>query len=235
MVEAVGPGHQVETQGGVPHRAGQGPHVHEPQQGLGPVAGQGDAAVGRLQPDNAAVVGRLPDGPAHIAADAQGRHTGGDSRGLSAAGAAGGAAGHPRVLGAPVDQVVGLPPQGELRHVGLGDKDSAGVLQPLHHGGVGRRDVVLEEPGTAGSANAGGVHAVFHGERHAVQRPPIVAPQDRGLRLPGPVHHPIGKSDQGVQRRVHGINAVEVSLRHLHRRHFPQPNALGQLGGIGVI
>ena len=70
MVDAVRSGHQVQGQGGVSYAADDGADVHEPQQGLGPVAGQGDSAVGGLESDYAAVVRRLANGAADITADA---------------------------------------------------------------------------------------------------------------------------------------------------------------------
>ena len=111
---------------GAGHRA----DVHEPEQHVGPVGGQRYAAVGGLQADDAAVVGRLPDRPSDVASDAQRRHSRRDRRGLAAAGPARSAPVQPGVLGAAEHDVVGLPPQGELGHVRLADDDGAGVGQP---------------------------------------------------------------------------------------------------------
>ena len=130
-----------------------------------------------LSPDDAAVVGRLPDRPADVAADSQRRHARRDGGGLAAAGAARGAPLEPRVLGAPENDVVGLPPQGELGHVRLADDDGPGVGQPLDDRRVGGRHVVGEQPRPPGRPQSGCVDAVLDGDRHAVQRAPQRRPR----------------------------------------------------------
>ena len=146
----------------------------------------------------------------------------------------GGPAGHPGVFGAAVDHVVGLPPQGEFGHVGLGDEDSASVFQPLHHGGVGRGDVIFEEHGTAGGAHTFRVHAVLHGEWHSVERSPILPAHGGSFGFPGPVHDAIRVGDQRIQTRIDGVDTIKVGLYHLHRRQLPVSDTPGQLMSVGI-
>ena len=191
--------------------------MHEAQQSVGPVAGEGDASVGGLEADDAAVVGRLAYGAADIAADAERRHAGGHGRRLSAAGAAGRAPNHPGIFGATVNKIVGLPPEGELRHVGLGDEDASGVFQPGYDRRVGIGDMVFEQPGAAGRDHPGRIHAVLDGEWDTVERAPEFAAHCRSLGLAGALHDAFWEGDEGVEFRVDRLNTIEVGLNDLHR------------------
>ena len=104
--------------------------------------------------------GRLTNRAGQVAADTERGQTRGDGRTFAAAGAAGGVAPLPRVLGAAVDQVVSLEPEDELRHVGVAEKYAAGVLEPGYRRGVGSRDVVLEQLGAARRPHTGSVDGV---------------------------------------------------------------------------
>ena len=59
---------------------------------------------------------------------------------------------------------------GELRHVEDADLDRARRVEPLQHGGGGRRDLILQDLASAGGDLAGAIEHVLVGERHAVQR-----------------------------------------------------------------
>ncbi len=83
---------------------------------------------------------RESDTPAIIASDVKGRTTGGDDSGGSTATTPGGARQVIRITGAPVNQIVGLERQGELRRIRLPEEDGSGGAQASHNRGIFGRD-----------------------------------------------------------------------------------------------
>ena len=208
--------------------------MHEPEQGFWPVAGQRDSAVSGFQPHDATIVCRLAYRPANVATDTQRRHTRRHCRRLATARATWRTALFPWVFCSPIYQIVGLPPQGELRHVRFGDEDTAGVLEPLDHGGVCDRHMILKQLGAPSGHDTLGVDAIFDRKRNAVHRAPVFSAADCVFCLPSSLHHPVWKSNDGVQFRVNRLNTVQMALDHLHWGERPVSDALGQFDGVGV-
>ena len=94
-IEAVA---HVEPPGRVPHRTGDAPDHHGQRrlQGLGPL---GDAAEGRLEPEQAGETGRDADGAATVTAAGDGEQAPGHGRRRPARGSARGALADPRGCG----------------------------------------------------------------------------------------------------------------------------------------
>jgi hypothetical protein len=82
-------------------------------------------AARRLEPGDAGVVTRLPDAAALVGADAEGRATGGDERGRTAAAAAGRPGQVVGIVGAAVEIVVGFAAAAQLRDVRQSEHDRA--------------------------------------------------------------------------------------------------------------
>ena len=145
-----------------------------------------DAAVGRLQPDDAAQRRRLADRSAGVGAERERRHAGGDGHRRSAARSAGNAIGRPRIPRRAERRVLGRRSHRELVAVGLADDDGAGRLEPRDDGGVERRHERLEDPRRGGRPDAARAEVVLERDRHAGQRtiaPAIAVAIDRGGAL----------------------------------------------------
>ena len=109
-----------------------------------------DAAVGRLQPGDAAQAGRLANRAAGVGADRQRRHRRRDAGRGAAAGAAGNARQVPGIARLLEGRVLGRAAHGELVHVRVADQHGVGRLEPLDHRGVVGRREVLEHLRAAG-------------------------------------------------------------------------------------
>ena len=67
-----------------------------------------------------------------------------------------------------VDRAARVPP-GEFRAHGLAEDDAAQRTQPLDHGRIAHRPVLLVERGAVAGRHVGGVDDVLHSDRHAAQ------------------------------------------------------------------
>ena len=147
IVAGDGAEHQRAVPSGARHRA----HViHRPRERE--YAGSAHAAVGRLEPGDAAERGRDPDRSTGVGAERARRQTGRDGR----AGARGRPAGDavsvcaPGVTRVAVVRVDALGPVRELVHVELAEHDRARSGQPGHDGRIrGRHRVGCRPPGHA--------------------------------------------------------------------------------------
>ena len=102
-------------------------------------------------------------------AEARCRETGGDGGGLASAGAAGGVGKVPRVVGAAVEEVVGLVGHQELGAVGDAEDDGSGRAKAADSFGiVGRNEIAVEEA-TAFAAVTGNGDGGLDGEGEAVE------------------------------------------------------------------
>ena len=181
-IQRVVPGHRLEEEGAVLDRPGKRTRVVE---GVGERqdAAARDEAVGRLDPGDAAVVGRPADRAAGIRAG-PGEHQAGRDRGPGTTrGAAGEALGVPGIARGRKGQVEGGPAPGELvggelaehhstRRREFGDGDRVGLRHVIdQHLGVGRRRQAL------------GLEDVLVPDRNAVKRPLGAPCRDRGGKL----------------------------------------------------
>src|SRR5215831_11174259 len=119
--------------------------MHEAEQRLRPVAGEGDTAMRGFQPDDPAVVSRGTYRAADVAADAERRETSSNRCGFTATRAAGGPLSVPGIDRPPKYVVAGFPPEREFGEVGLSQRDPSGHPQTRDHCRVGRRDMVREQ------------------------------------------------------------------------------------------
>ncbi len=159
---------QLQHQRRVAHAAGERPDVV-----LRPGERQGailrDPAEGRLDADDAAAGGRLPDRGAGIAAERGVGHAGRDRRRGAAARAARMMALAPRVVDRPVVDVRAGGAVGQLVQVGLAEDHRAGALEALDRGGIVVRDPVGEQRRAEGGEDAPGGEQVLDRDRDALQ------------------------------------------------------------------
>ena len=109
----------------------------------------GDAPVRGLQADGAGEGGRDADRAARVAAHGQAHHAGGHGRRAAAAAAAGRERRVPRIAGDAEGRTVGDAFPVEFRGAGLAQQHGAGIGQPLHEHGMGRRRFGRRERRTA--------------------------------------------------------------------------------------
>jgi hypothetical protein len=191
--------------------------VGEAEERLREVPSQRDATVGRLEPDDPAVVRRQPDRAAEVAAEPERRHAGGDGHRLAAARAAGAPQPVVRIRCAPEDEVRRLPPERELGRVRLSQQNGAGGLRTRDDRRVPLGDEAGEEPGAARGPDAGGVERVLDRERDAVQRTELVAAQHGRLRRARPLLRVGCLGHDRVQRRIEAVDAALVLGERLDR------------------
>jgi hypothetical protein len=123
-----------------------------------------------------------------------------------------------RIAGRAVDAVGGVGAGTELRRIGLGQNDAAGVAYARNAVFVGRRHGVLEQQRAPGRAQALGGLQVLHADRQAGQRPWILAAADGlldflGAAAGGALVH----RDDGVHRPVGLFDSREAAFQQLHR------------------
>ena len=235
-VAAVGSGEHAEEQGQVSDGAGDRAEL-----GAGVAEGADRALVvehpgdrdqpgGRLEGGNAAEVGRYPQAPARVGAEAAWREGGGHRRGLAAAAATRGPGRVVGVGGAAVDRVVGLQAGPPGRAVGLAEQDRRrppacgpprwrrlpGRWRPLRHPDRGD--------------HAPGLQVVLGGEGHPVQRAGVLAPGQGDVGRRGPLDGVRGDLDDRVEPGVHLLQPVQVGGQHLGRRHLAGAHQLRQPG-----
>ena len=184
----------------------------------------------RFQADDTAVVGRKPDRPAQVASDTERRQAGRRRRGLSPARAAGAALEIPRVARAPEDEVVGLPPEREVRQVRLGERDAARLDQPRDHHCVALGHVVGEQARAPCRPDPRGVERVLDRERDAVKRRHVVAARQRRLRVAGPLLHAGHRGDERVHPRVQLLGSLDQGANDLDRRELAGADSRRQVG-----
>ena len=222
--------HRAEQQARVAGGPGQRARVVEAERvRIDPA--EAHAAVGRLEADDPAARGRATDRATGVGtgrAWAQERRHG---RAGSAARASGRAVESPRVARWPVPRIVGRRARGELVSVALADQDRAGIPQPANRLGILRRDVVAEERGAMSGPHAIGVEDVLEANRNAVERAAPTAGRELGFR-PARPRARLGGHDghESVQHRIESLDAREMRLGHLHRRHRPRAHQTGELG-----
>jgi hypothetical protein len=123
----------------------------------------------------------------------------------------------PRVVGGSEDRVVTLPVAGPERHVGLAQDHGTSLTQARHHHGVARRDMTGQRRGSRRRPHTGDLVRVLDGARHAVERPPPLAPGACFVRRPRPGERSVrGQCDDGVEPRVVPLDAVERARGQLY-------------------
>ena len=144
-----------------------------------------EPAIGRPQPENAAQRRRNPDRSVGVGAEGQRRERGRDRRRRSARGAAGDPRRIMRIARRPVMGVLGREAVGVFVHVERADQDRARGGKPSNKRRVANRRRALFVDARAGDGRQSrDVVEVLDRERHAGQRPEIVAPPPGPRRAP---------------------------------------------------
>lgn len=125
-----------------------------------------------------------------------------------------------------------------------GHRDTSVSRRERHDAGLRRR------PAHGGVASAVGTRPPKIGDPRWVSTPAVsiesftvngtpcaVGPsrrRPRSPRQPRVRSRRVGQCDNGVDRRVHRLDPVEVGLHDLHRRHLPRADQRCEVGGVAV-
>ena len=164
---------------------------------------------------------RHPDAASGVRSEVHCRATGCDDRASSPAAATGRPAHVIRVVGLPVDQVVGLERERKLRGVGLSQDDGASFPHPCDCRGVRVRNEVLTAKRPAGRDNAFSIVRVLDCDGHAMQWTQRLATGESRIRLTRFGHRAItGELHNRVELGVYLVNASQVGIDYLNGRHL---------------
>ena len=133
-----------------------------------------------------------------------------DGRRSATAGASGGAGGVPRVFAGNAEGVFACADEAVFGAVCFAEDDASVFEDAVEECGVVEWDVVFEDYGPAGGADATGHLVVFDGDGKAVERSEIIAVHDclfGGFCLVQ--SDVVGDEEEGVQLRVDALDAVE--------------------------
>ncbi len=227
-------GHGREEVGGVLHGPRERADLVE-RRAEGEQAVARDAAVGRLEADDAAQRRRLADRAAGVGAERDRREAGRDRDRRAAARSARDAIERPRVARHAERRVLGRRAHRELVAVGLAEDDRAGRFEALDGGrGVGRHEA-LEDPRGRGRRHVARAEVVLHRHRHAEQRP-IGGGGVLGVERRGPRQHPrridVQEGAEPAAGRVPAVepgDARQERLGDLGRRCLLAANRLARL------
>ena len=143
------------------------------------------------------------------------------------------AAGLREVVGVPgfaEHLVEGLRARPELGNVRLADADRARLANALDDQIVLLGDVVAEELGALGGADAGREVEILVGHRQAVKDTERVAAGNRLVCTLRALEAALGKqTDDRVEARVHRFDALEVCGHHLDGRELPTPDPVREI------
>ena len=183
----------------------------------------GHAALGALDAVEAAVGGGDSNRAAAVAALRQRRKSRHLSCRRAAAGAAGSAGEVPRVAAGRAEAIFGGTLVAHLRRVRLAQNNRPRRPDPLRDDVVGVGNVVLEDEGAVGGADALGGVQVLDGDGNAVKGGQVVAPHDRRLGVLRPADsHVADDGEVGVELRVEAVDATQVELDKLHGGDIPR-------------
>ncbi len=177
---------------------------------------------------NAAEVRGDANAAAGVAANVERRTSSGDNgRGTTAAPATR-ARDVVRIVGAAVDQIIGLEGEREVGRVGLAHENRAGGAQTLHHGRILGGDKACASLGAAGGNEAGGFERILDGDRNAVQAAArcgrdFVGCCGLGECAIAPQLH------NSVERRIHRGDAIEIGGNGGDARGVTLANGGGQI------
>ena len=217
-IDRIVAGDHLKRQRNVSHAARQGPHVI--QTGTeGDDAGHRYPSVGWLQPDHAAQGGGNADRLGGVRAERQRPKAGGDRRRGSAGRAAGLVSETTRIL-YPAKRSVRVrdaAAANSWRFV-LPDDHGAGAAKASNDDRVPRRRFRVEPLGRgARCASSTHVDHILQRDGHALQRPQIDAHLKQAFGSGGRGQRLVMEHrDEGVDRRIHRLDAFECRAGHLH-------------------
>ena len=197
--------------------------------------GRRDPPHGGLERGDAAAVRRVAERTADVVAQADRRHARGQRRGFAATRPAGRQVGVPRVPGEPAQRAVGVDAQAEVGQVGPPDRDGSRGPHALDDGGVGRGHGVGQRRHALGGGRALHVDVLLDREGHPVEHAQGLACRPALVGAPGRGERRLGQHDgDGVQGRVHRLDALEVGGHDLLRRHRSGGDEAGQVAGAAA-
>ena len=132
-----------------------------------------------------------------------------------------------------VHGVEGVAAQAKLRRIGAGHKQCSTRTHALEHYRVSLGELPRKNGGAPGGHHAGHGHDVLGCLGKPVQGAQADPPGQLRvtlLRL-GPQPFPPHGGHQGVDDEVEPVDLRQIRLQHLHTRHLPIVNGLGQCGG----
>ena len=178
-----------------------------------------DQAVGRLQPDHAAVAGRIADRAAGVGADRDRHHAGGERDARARRRASRMVVGIPGMPRIRERQFLGRPAECKFVQRLLAQHDRAGAAQARDHGGIFARDVVEQNLGVAGGRQPGNVDIVLEAVWHAVQRTERASVGDVLLGLAGGIERGFRvHADERTDPRIVGFDPGDQRLDQFDRR-----------------
>ena len=206
----------------------------------GKLSGPRNAARGRLDRRESAVVRGNTDTASSIGAEAERRTACGNDRGLATGAAARRAREIVRIIGPTINEIVTLGRGRKLRHISLAKDDAAGCAQPGDCGAVGLRDEARPALGAAGADDACGFQGILYGNGDAVKRTFDVAACERRVGFIGFFPRRLCRQlDDGIEFRIDLGDPLQMRLYDIFRAQFLGSNSFGELagrrGGDGVI
>ena len=218
----------VEQQRAVAYSARQAAQVAHARPAFAGLGRKRDPAACRLQPEDAAVRRRNPDGPAAVRRVGERHHAAGDRRGRTAARAAGRTIPAARVAGRSMGGGLGDQRYPELAAVGPPDDDRPSLLQPLDEDAVvGPLRHVGEKGAPKRRARAAArTPEVLQQDRHAAKRALRQALAHLVARCVG------GDLGHRIQGRIDLRHGLQAGLQDLFGRDLApgdQPSDVGRI------
>ena len=139
-------------------------------------------------------------------------------------------AGIARVFGVAMDQIGGEPAIGKCRAIGAAENDGARLAQIVDHRAVALRDDIALQLEAVGGGKAFLVDIDLHRNRHARERPGVLAAPDRGVDG-GRLRQHLGRLvvDDGVDLGIDRIQPRQRGRCRLLRRDFFRPYQRSQV------
>ncbi len=135
----------------------------------------------------------------------------------------------PGIVGAAIKKIVGLPGHQQFGRISDAKNYSSGRAQTRHERRIHSGDVSSAQTRTSFAAMSGNINRRLYGNGDTMQRPKFVfvsiLAQNRLLCVPRLSQHSLRLAiDERVQLGIDALDAIEVSLRHFHRRNFSAAN-----------
>jgi hypothetical protein len=183
--------------------------------------------AGRLETDHPAHARRHPNRASAVVAVGNRNEAAADRRGGTTARTACRPVGVPGVAGRAPRVGFGRGVDAHLRCVALADQHEPGSAHPLHE----VRVHVRTEPGRLDPLDAAGVQVSLGNHREVLDD--VGDATERAVRNSGLGSRSlVERNDHGVERGVHGLDALDRRLDQLGRRDLAVANELGLLGCI---
>src|SRR5208337_974833 len=179
------------------------------------------AAVGWLQPHDAAVSGRQANGTSGVGADRGESQSGRNAGGRASRRTSSNAPRAPRIVDLAKEADHRTAAIGEFMQVLLAQNDGARAAETPDNFGVFSRSAIFEQRAGCGGEGSGGIDDVFQSDGNAMQRATAVSAEDFSLRPPGLVESRLGVDcDIGVERWVKLLDEHQAVLGEFDGREI---------------